>query len=282
MALSLSLSPVCRAVSDKVEEVDTAGWNAQEKDYSFAYVPEDKESVRVLVKCSALGSDLCVDALSKDTAVAEGAEDKEPVTVTYAVDDYARESEGDMKSQFKALSALVAKLGELEKSIREQFAAAPPAQEETPAPSQSSLRVGEPSTTPGDFRPPPGFCPGAGGSLRRPQVPYVGADDLVPPGMRAPGMPFPGPPGGVPLGGPLRGSQVGPNDPIFGDRRMYGGTGRGGPGRLGPGTGRWDPIMPPGMRGFNPQDFQSGRGGAHPDIGQPPEGPGGMGDYMFG
>ena len=77
MALSLSLSPVCRAVSDKVEEVDTAGWNAQEKDYSFAYVPEDKESVRVLVKCSALGSDLCVDALSKGVAeggIAEGSE----------------------------------------------------------------------------------------------------------------------------------------------------------------------------------------------------------------
>lgn len=55
--------------------------------------------------------------------------------------------------------------------------------------------------------------------------------------------------------GPLHGGGgmlVGPGDPIFGPGRLGGGVG-GPPGRgaLPPGA-RWDPIAPPGMRGFHP------------------------------
>lgn len=59
--------------------------------------------------------------------------------------------------------------------------------------------------------------------------------------------------------GPLRGGggmHVGPGDPIFGPGRMGGGLG--GPPGHGPGMpglppgARWDPIAPPGMRGFHP------------------------------
>ena len=59
--------------------------------------------------------------------------------------------------------------------------------------------------------------------------------------------------------GPLRGGggmHVGPGDPIFGPGRMGGGVG--GPPGHGPGMpglppgARWDPIAPPGMRGFHP------------------------------
>lgn len=64
------------------------------------------------------------------------------------------------------------------------------------------------------------------------------------------------PPGaGLMEPGPLRGGggmHVGPGDPIFGPGRLGGGVGRPpGHGSLPPGA-RWDPIAPPGMRGFGP------------------------------
>ena len=157
----------------------------------------------------------------------------------------------------------------------------------------------------------------------------VGAQDVVPPGFRPPGYaPGPGPfPGarwvgrrkgwraGTPVGaerrvlsrplphlpaglmeGPPRrggGMHVGPGDPMFGPGRLGGPLGGGG---VGPGGGvlppgaRWDPIAPPGMRGFRPEDFQHPDLGqlpsqppVHPDIMQPgPRGPGSDPDYMFG
>ena len=96
-----------------------------------------------------------------------------------------------------------------------------------------------------------------------------------------PGMADPfGGGGGLPFGGPLRGSQVGPNDPIFGDRRRLGP----GPSRFLPPGARYDPINPPGMRGFHPDDFVQPEGGdrVHPDVMDfRPPGGGGM-DHMFG
>ena len=68
---------------------------------------------------------------------------------------------------------------------------------------------------------------------------------------------------GVMEPGPLRGGggmHVGPGDPIFGPGRMGGGVG--GPPGHAPGMGglppgaRWDPIAPPGMRGFHPGEQQ--------------------------
>ena len=44
---------------------------------------------------------------------------------------------------------------------------------------------------------------------------------------------------------------VGPGDPVFGPGRMGGGVGAP-PGHGLPPGARWDPIAPPGMRGFHP------------------------------
>jgi proteasome inhibitor subunit 1 (PI31) len=76
---------------------------------------------------------------------------------------------------------------------------------------------------------------------------------------------------------------VGPGDPIFGPGRMGGGVGAPpGHGSLPPGA-RWDPIAPPGMQGFHPDDFQRPGGGRpHPDMAQPGPGRGTDMDYMFG
>lgn len=82
----------------------------------------------------------------------------------------------------------------------------------------------------------------------------VGSRDLAPPGLRAPGEGGRSTllEGGVWKGSGGGGSQVGPNDPMFGRLR------RGGPG--GSAGARWDPIAPPGMRGFEPDDYVRGGG----------------------
>jgi len=99
----------------------------------------------------------------------------------------------------------------------------------------------------------------------------VGYEDVVPPGLRPPGMVV----GGT-TGGPLHpggGMLVGPDHPIFGPGRLQGpfsGDGRGS--ALPPGA-RWDPIGPPGTRGFLPEGGRRPDGEhPHPDIAQP--GPG--------
>ena len=50
---------------NKTEEVDVDGWNKEETDYCFAYIPEGEDQVRVLVLCVYLGSKLCIQALAK-------------------------------------------------------------------------------------------------------------------------------------------------------------------------------------------------------------------------
>jgi hypothetical protein len=84
----------------------------------------------------------------------------------------------------------------------------------------------------------------------------VGYNDVRPTGV------------GIPARG--GGMMVGPHHPIFGRGRLEPPSGH--EGHLPPGA-RWDPIAPPGMRGFFPGDFErrgSGRRGEiHPDIMQP-------------
>ena len=84
----------------------------------------------------------------------------------------------------------------------------------------------------------------------------VGYNDVRPTGV------------GIPARG--GGMMVGPHHPIFGRGRLE--PPRGHEGHLPPGA-RWDPIAPPGMRGFFPGDFERrapGRSGEiHPDIMQP-------------
>lgn len=109
----------------------------------------------------------------------------------------------------------------------------------------------------------------------------VGYEDVVPAGFHAPGI------GTVPIlpGGPGRGGgmQVGPGHPMFGRGKLGGGVGMPPehPG-LPPGA-RWDPIGPPGTRGFHPDDFQHrDPSRPHPDMMQPGPGRGTDWDSFFG
>ena len=168
--------------------MDVAGWNAKEADYAFAYTPEEKETVRVLVKCSVLGSTLCVAALSRDTAAEASSssqgQETEPVTSEFDVEAYTQDQSapGDLKGGYKDSVSLVAKIGVLEASLRKQFS------EERRREGAGDRSSGPPAGGRPPHYGPSGLYSGAGGSLRRDWGParYVGADDLVPPGVRAP------------------------------------------------------------------------------------------------
>jgi len=118
----------------------------------------------------------------------------------------------------------------------------------------------------------------------------VGYEDVVPPGMRPPGF-HPGPGGleGMIQGPPMRGGGmlVGPDHPMFGPGKLDQGY-RGGGGPPGQGSGhpagaRWDPVAPPGMRGFRPDDFQHhDPTKPHPDVMQPGPGKGTDWDSFYG
>ena len=135
--------------------------------------------------------------------------------------------------------------------------------------------------------------PGSGGGAFPFPPVGVGYDDVVPPGVvRPPGYMGEVFPGSISQGPPHTGGgmHVGPDHPMFGAGRLDGvgggvrsgqqGGGGGGVGGLPPGA-RWDPIAPPGMPGFRPDDFQNqpGRSTAqrppvHPDVMQPGAGKG--------
>ncbi len=372
------------------DDVGLDGWNDKEGEYSFAYIPEANEAVRVVVKCESRAPALHVTVqfafssgefvlvssgestpspspspptplpaslslarlwLTEQTlfslflpafsslvlfAGGEEARAPEPVTAAFQVGEFTQERKsGDLKSGFKNLEKLVDALAALEAPLREQFAPSVVKEEEEAMKEEEEeggddgkgsgsnkrqavakkegdddgdgdaagdplVTIPQPASHGDEVRPP---------DLPIPRVPIrpVGADDLVPPGIRAPGMPSPSPFGGVGvgLGGPMRGSQVGPNDPMFAGPMGMGGMGgpplfpgqlRGGGGGLGGGASRlvvppgarFDPINPPGIQGFAPEDFvQPSRSDIHihPDIGRPPEGPGGNSsfmDHMFG
>jgi proteasome inhibitor subunit 1 (PI31) len=291
-------------VVDKTEEVDVDGWNKEETDYCFAYIPEGEDQVRVLVLCVYLGSKLCMQALSKNIGEDKKLE-REPVSLEMGVEAFIQDPSGggggDVKSAFKDLNGMVKQFSKFECAIKAQLSDDESATKKI---KTTTKNEGEHVTIPAT-RP-----PGNGGSgsappdplriidprplgVYRPAVPLIGADDLVPPGVRPPGMPFePSMPFGV--GGPLRGSHVGPSDPIFGQRggRISDPSLDMNRSRLPPGA-RFDPINPPGMPGSHPDDFiqdpdgqqrfGGGGGRVHPDIGGPPEGGGNNGmDYMFG
>jgi proteasome inhibitor subunit 1 (PI31) len=128
----------------------------------------------------------------------------------------------------------------------------------------------------------PGYRGGAGGGGG--MYGGVGARDVVPPGMRPPGFAPAMPNVFDPLSG--GGMHVGPRDPMFiggGGIRGGGGVGIGGGGGppafpLPPGA-RYDPINPPGLPGFRPDDFIPGGGRGRGGRGAGP-GPGPGGQYI--
>ena len=280
-------------VLSKFEEIGAEGWNAQEKDYCFAYIPPEasEETVetettasRLIVKCASLGSELCVTSLV--SAGRPGDEDDDvkerpPLLVSFEVKEEAAASSGSgdpLKSIpvdyiLKKLQSVSFPLG-----LKQETS--------SPTPNQNQNRTEPPPMYP----PPPPAARPAMPAMPNPPLVGVGSGDLNPfHGMDRFRDPFNL--GGGGAGGPLRGSQVGPNDPIFqrqGMPSLPGRPGLGVPTRGLPPGARWDPINPPGMRGFDPDDFVQPQGpdrrfqNIHPDLPQPPEGGGGHMDHMFG
>ncbi|KAI7835435.1 hypothetical protein COHA_010664 [Chlorella ohadii] len=229
------------------EEVGTSGWESLEGSYAFRYQDSQGSRSPLYVKCLSAGPQLLVHWLPGGGAAAVNTgSSPEPHTLELEVATYTTDA--------PAAPACYKNAGELVQKLSKCFSGV------------------------------------SGIGYRPPGIPLgIGADDVVPPGVRPPG--YGGGPGfpGVMEPGPLRGGggmHVGPGDPIFGPGRMGGGVG--GPPGHAPGMGglppgaRWDPIAPPGMRGFHPDDYQQPPGRVHPDMAQPGPGRGTDFDQMFG
>jgi proteasome inhibitor subunit 1 (PI31) len=265
------------------QSIPLQGWNEQDDVYAFGYVDAEGDRQKVLVQVLPMGDKALVHWM------VHGMQDQQPRSVELDINEFTTDAEGTVEgfrnldrfaaTLHRALHSSQSTVGSLEGGT----AAADAAASSSNPDKSTDHETQQPETRhrPSDYNrddaatartsvlqegPPmrPEYQPGM------PAVP-VGAHDVVPPGFRPPGM---GGMGGIPGGPGLGGMHMGPNDPLFmGGPIRPGGVPGGG---LMPGQGRWDPIAPPGMPGFNPGDFQPGRpgnprggGGVHPDIMQP-------------
>ncbi|EFN53306.1 hypothetical protein CHLNCDRAFT_136975 [Chlorella variabilis] len=258
------------------EEVDPAGWDSLDAAYAFRYQDTEGKRAPVYVKGLVLGGQLLVHWVEGDSPTSE------PRTLELDAAAFTTD-EPAAPACYQHTTELVAKLRQhLGSVLAGGPTAAGSAGRQKEGRAQASGRAEGREAEPLQEQP-----PGVSGvGYRPPGLPVgIGADDLVPPGVRPPGYgggpAFPG----LMEPGPLRGGggmHVGPGDPIFGPGRLGGGVGRPpGHGSLPPGA-RWDPIAPPGMRGFGPDDFQREPGQPHPDMMQPGPGRGRDFDEMFG
>ncbi|TKW35194.1 hypothetical protein SEVIR_2G356100v4 [Setaria viridis] len=236
------------------EEVGIDGWNSMENCYAFLYSKEEKgKKKRVLVKCLVIGELLAVDVLDLE------AQDKGPYNIQINVKDFFSKEQpknyGDMYKNFAGLTETVNSnvLCKLDGKDDGAVAGKNPdaAAKNTDAESSSSIHSSEnpsPRTTDPN-------------SLIYPPIAPLGSDDLFP----GPGAGF-YPHGGIGSGGSMH---VGPNDPRFFPSNPFPAP-FGGPGSVPPG-GRYDPIGPPGVPGFEPSSFvrrprRPPGGSTHPDL----------------
>lgn len=284
------------------EEVGPAGWESLPGAYAFRYQDTEGKRPPLYLKCIATGVQLLVHWVAGAAPsgsggagaggnASAGASSAEPCTLELDTAAYTTDAPA-APDCYKAMPEL---LGKLRKSLGSALDRGKPASAAADqAGSAAAAQQGGEASGSGRGREEPGYDPlrdYSGPSsigYRPPGVPVgIGAGDVVPPGFRPPGY------GGGPVipgllePGPLQGGggmHVGPGDPLFGPGRMGGGRGAGpGPGRGGlPAGARWDPIAPPGMRGFNPDNFQHPPGQVHPDMAQPGPGRGTDWDNMFG
>ncbi|KAL6864999.1 hypothetical protein ACP4OV_016150 [Aristida adscensionis] len=228
------------------EEVGIDGWNSMENCYAFLYNKEEKGlKKRVLVKCLVIGDLLAIDVLDLE------AQDKGPYNVQINVKDFFAEEQpknyGDMYKNFAGLietinSNVLCKLDGKDAS----------------AAADKSPDVQSSSSVPSSENPGPRTTEPSG--LVYPPVAPLGSDDLFP----GPGAGF-YPHSGIGSGGSMH---VGPNDPRFFPSNPFPAP-FGGPGSVPPG-GRYDPIGPPDVPGFEPSRFvrraRRPGGGTHPDL----------------
>jgi proteasome inhibitor subunit 1 (PI31) len=275
------------------EEVATSDWDSLEGAYAFRYQDSQGSRSPLYVKCLSAGPQLLVHWVPGGSAAAVNTgSSPEPHTLELEVGAYTTDAPA-APACYKDADKLVQQLSQCFSGALGSGKAGTAAG--AAAAAGSSGRQGEAATASGSgraeredpLREPAGV---SGIGYRPPGIPVgIGADDVVPPGVPPPG--YGGGPGfpGLMEPGPLRGGggmHVGPGDPIFGSGRMGGGVG--GPPGHGPGMpglppgARWDPIAPPGMRGFHPDDYQQQPGRVHPDMAQPGPGRGTDFDQMFG
>ncbi|KAJ4978092.1 hypothetical protein NE237_008872 [Protea cynaroides] len=231
------------------DEAGIEGWNATDDGYGFLYRKEENGAKKsVLVKCLPMGDKLIVDAL-----VLGGAEEK-PVNLQIDVNEYDGGSENTHKNfgelVSKLNSGMLAKLGKSSASCGSSRAKARGRLED----ELDDQGLG--------FIKPRGSQTYPSG-LEHPPVPAFGEIDLIPGGGAGAGI-FPG--RGTGIGG---GMLLGPNDPHwFGGADGWPGFSGGAPG-IPPGV-RFDPYGPPGVPGFDPNNFirnpRRPGGSTHPDL----------------
>ncbi|KAJ1291319.1 hypothetical protein BS78_02G307500 [Paspalum vaginatum] len=236
------------------EEVGIDGWNSMENCYAFLYSKEEKgKKKRVLVKCLVIGELLAIDVLDLE------AQDKGMYNIQINVKDFFSEEQpknyGDMYKNFAGLidavnSSVLSKLDA--KDAGAEAGKNPDTTAKNPdAESSSSIHSSE---NPGPRTTDPS-------GLIYPPIAPLGSDDLFP----GPGAGF-YPHSGIGSGGSMH---VGPNDPRFFPSNPFPAS-FGGPGSVPPG-GRYDPIGPPGVPGFEPSSFvrrprRPPGGSTHPDL----------------
>ncbi|PSC76580.1 putative proteasome inhibitor [Micractinium conductrix] len=276
------------------DEVAPDGWDALPGAYAFRYLDTEGQRAPLYLKCLAVGDQLLLHWTAGTAGQNPGSGGGgggggasapaagEPGSLELDAAAYTTDA-ATAPACYKHMAQLLAKLSEaLGGALAGKPAsAAAAAASERQAGGASTSGRGRARREHDPLLDPTGV---SGIGYRPPGVPVgIGAHDVVPPGVRPPGY------GGGPIipglmePGPLHGGggmQVGSHDPLFGPGRMGGGRGLGGA-PLPPGA-RWDPIAPPGMRGFNPDDFQQPPGQVHPDMAQPGPGRGTDWDRMFG
>ena len=258
-------------------EVDATGWDSLPSGiYSFRYQDTEGKRPPLYLKCLANGPKMIVQFSTTTTTT----ESLELETAKYTTDHSI------VPAAYKNTEEFVKEVdaSPLGRRICPANTTAAPTTTTTTTTSfeqRQQQGVEHPSSRLRDDRGerlPPGILPTG-----------VGYEDVVPPGVRPPGFD-----GGVGIleGGPPHmggGMHVGPGHPMFGPGRLGGVGGVGGGGTYPPPPGgiRWDPIRPPGLPGFRPEDYQRGQqppppGHPHPDVMQPGPGRGTDWDSYFG
>eukprot|EP00210_Caulerpa_lentillifera_P005572 g5329.t1 len=234
-------------------EISLDGWNNSQELYIFKYKDETKQLLPVIVKCISIENTLviCVTSI--------GPEDEEPRTMNVNVNDVTTDSM-ELIQGYQSLDNLVGQ-------FVEHLGAFPKEKKDT-----------ETENPPGGAPPPP---------ANQPRSTLIEESRITPPprlGVIGGGYDMNPPPildafGGARGGG---GSLVGLGDPRFRSSLRHP--------ELQPGIGgmRYDPIAPPGVRGYRPGDFLPGNewdmSGPpyHPDVGPPGPGRGPDFDHMYG
>lgn len=255
------------------EEVETQGWDDLQDHFAFRYIPESGNTQDALqVMMDVVGNALVVHWAAVTSS-------RPPRSLQLLLSDFTRDASGVQEGYVntdKLLDILHENLGDAfsedSQTVHSSGQAADADSRKTRTPHLEKEGDVDDALTAAEMPLP---WPNNDNDRR---AAAVGAQDLVPLGLRAPGSLVE--PGGSHLGYGGGGMHVGLDDPVYNSRLRQGGRGVSG----GVPGARFDPINPQGLPGWNPDDFQQqgNRGLPHPDI--MPPGPDRGTDFnsMFG